>query len=89
MTDIPKHVLLPDDKEDRNEIIGLDRIKNTFKLLNISPQTKVRKIGSVESGQAISTAVRSALMTTPNFPKVDKCRHKEESNLSSSSYKET
>ena len=49
MTDLPKYILLPDDEEDRNGIIGIDCIKNTFKLVNISPLTKVREIRSVAS----------------------------------------
>ena len=89
MTTLPKHVILIDNKEDRNEIIGLYRIKNPFKLMNISPHTKVREIGSVASGQAISKAVRSALKTTPNFAKDNQVRHKKELNVSSYSAKET
>ena len=89
MTALPKHVILPDNKEDINGILRLDCIKNPFKLVNISLLIKVREIGSVASFQARPKARRSALNSTPKFPKDDQGRHEEESNVSSSSEEET
>ena len=77
MTTLSKHVLLPEYEQDRNDILVLDCIKNTFKLVNISPVTKVREIWSVSSGQARSKAQRSALKSTPKFPKDDQGIHEE------------
>ena len=57
--------------------------------MNISTLTKVREIGSVTSGQARSKDRRSALESTPKFPKDNQVRHKEESNALSSSSEET
>ena len=42
MTDLYDHVLITDNKEDINGIIRIDCIENPFKLVNISPLTKVR-----------------------------------------------
>ena len=84
MTTLPKHFLLPEYEQDRNDILVLDCIKKTFKLVNISPVTKFREIWSVSSGQARSKARRSALKSTPNFSKDDQVIHEEESNAFSS-----
>ena len=89
MTALPKPVILPDDEEDINGILGIDCIKNPLKLVNISPLTKVREIGSVASAQDRSKARLSALKSTPKFPKDDQGIHEEELNASSSSDKET
>ena len=75
-TSLFEQVLLPDDKEGRNGIIGIDCIENPLKLVNISTLTKVKEIGSVASGQAISKARRSPLKSTTKFPKHNQGTHK-------------
>ena len=75
MTTPLKHFILPDNKEDRNGILGLHCTKNPFKLVNISPLKNFREIGSVASGQTRSNARRSALKSTLKFPKDNQGRH--------------
>ena len=67
----------------------MDSTKNPLKPVNIYPLTKIREIGSVASGQAISKAHRSAIKHNPKFSKYDESKEEEKSIKYTSKAQET
>ena len=53
LSDTPKHAIPPNNENEWKDIAELDSIVNPLNIFNISEVNYNRKIGSVDSGQAI------------------------------------